>query len=223
MSQDDGENRITQATFTIMTPTSRTEVTYHEDSLPVSSMDPETLKQLQLMREEKLRQSPQMGTEGLGETEQIEDPGNCSTARTKTTVRKTVIASAAKATFVATGTSKPPKNALILMGEGAIQDTEKSVKFDPGQFHEDILNQVDPNALATGSGSPVPDGASTHTSGALVPIRAGNIDGSDTLASGTGSLTTSTTSTTTTNTTTTTTTTTGKRTTRIGNNLVNKR
>lgn len=118
MSQDDGENRITQATFTIMTPTSRTEVTYHEDDQPVSSMDPETLKHLQSMREEKLRQNAQSGQ---GEIDTLNGlKPELQHARTKTTVRKTVIASAAKATLVATGTSKPPKNTLLLLNERSV-------------------------------------------------------------------------------------------------------
>ncbi|THD28078.1 Guanine nucleotide exchange factor [Fasciola hepatica] len=205
LSQDDGENRITQATFTIMTPTSRTEVTYHEDDQPVSSMDPETLKHLQSMREEKLKQNCAKGIQGSGETDALDITSpELQHARTKTTVRKTVIASAAKATLVATGTSKPPKNALLTLNESANQDPEKSVKFDPSQFHQDILTQVDLTApMTTGSADTCETkdtngGAALSTSG---PMSTDNMRS-------TGAVTNATVTT--------------KRNTRTGNNLVNK-
>ncbi|KAF8569607.1 hypothetical protein P879_04367 [Paragonimus westermani] len=103
-SQDDNcESRITQATFTFLPPTTRTEVTYEESDRDVSEIDPEAVKHLRQLRSD----SKVGGTTDLqSNSTDCVDGSEQSKARTKTTVRKTVTASAATATFVATGKPK---------------------------------------------------------------------------------------------------------------------
>ncbi|KAF7233382.1 hypothetical protein EG68_05728 [Paragonimus skrjabini miyazakii] len=118
-SQDDkGESRITQATFTFLPPTTRTEVTYEESDRDVSEIDPEAVKHLKQLRSDSK----------AGETIDLQsnttdsaDASEQSKARTKTTVRKTVTASAATATFVATGKPKNIPGSLSNLQEGTME------------------------------------------------------------------------------------------------------
>ncbi|GAA56315.1 hypothetical protein CLF_110562 [Clonorchis sinensis] len=88
--QDEGDDRVSQATFTFMRPTTRTEVLVTEEEHDIDQLDAEVAKYLGSLSDSS---SPE------------KSPGE-QKSHTKTTVRKTVTASAATATFVSKGPSK---------------------------------------------------------------------------------------------------------------------
>ncbi|KAG5452719.1 Rho guanine nucleotide exchange factor 16, variant 2 [Clonorchis sinensis] len=108
--QDEGDDRVSQATFTFMRPTTRTEVLVTEEEHDIDQLDAEVAKYLGSLSDSS---SPE------------KSPGE-QKSHTKTTVRKTVTASAATATFVSKG---PSKTGIL----PRIFDPNKIFKHLPGQ------------------------------------------------------------------------------------------
>ncbi|TGZ63534.1 hypothetical protein CRM22_006870 [Opisthorchis felineus] len=88
--QHEGDNRVSQATFTFMRPTTRTEVLVTEEEHDIDQLDTDVAKYLG----------------SLSDSSSPEKLSGEQKSHTKTTVRKTVTASAATATFVSKGPSK---------------------------------------------------------------------------------------------------------------------
>ncbi|KAA3681369.1 uncharacterized protein DEA37_0005121, partial [Paragonimus westermani] len=148
-SQDDNcESRITQATFTFLPPTTRTEVTYEESDRDVSEIDPEAVKHLRQLRSD----SKTGGTTDLqSSSTDCVDGSEQSKARTKTTVRKTVTASAATATFVATGKPKSIPGSPSNLPEGAM-DLNTSEIVQPSTDAFSLMRNFGRSELNTEAG-----------------------------------------------------------------------
>ncbi|CAL8072703.1 unnamed protein product [Calicophoron daubneyi] len=108
-AKDNDERCMAQATFTFIPPKSTTEVTYIEGEHPMLEALPANAD---LAGVSKSTSPDSVNSDASGE-----EKGKPQT-RTKTTVRKTVTASAATATFVATGKCKSALAKALLGGSG---------------------------------------------------------------------------------------------------------
>ncbi|TNN15800.1 hypothetical protein EWB00_001028, partial [Schistosoma japonicum] len=195
-------NSLAQATLAIIPP--QTEVIYQENVKPISDMDPDTMAQL--------KQSP----ESIALQQAI----------TKTTTRKTVSATAATATFYATGSEA--MSPCIFKSNGSVNESTSkninSMKMSKDPQQSFFLSSIDENNKIN-INEPTREDSTVKERDDNTPMKGNNSESETTITTktlttthGSGSTTTTTTTTTTTNNNKT-----RKQTTRVTNNFASKR